>query len=160
MKKKRRPSDLHRHQHVDIRQTFLGLRPHQDGAVLVLELEQDLLGADGREEIQQVLGVEPDLQVLTLVLDGQAVARLADLRVRGEEPQLVLLDRELDPLGPFGRQERDPPDGVGQLRPPDDEPSRVVFGYDRLVIGEFAFDDPGDERPRPCLLYTSDAADE
>ena len=42
--------------------------------------------ADRRQEIQEILGVEPDLQVLALVLDGQAVAGLADLRVRGEQP--------------------------------------------------------------------------
>ena len=30
---------------------------------------------------------------------------------------------------------------------PDDQPSGVVLGDDRLVIRELALDDPGDERP-------------
>ncbi len=45
----------------------LGLE--QDGAVLVLDLERDAFRGHGRQEIEEVLGVEADLDVVALVLD-------------------------------------------------------------------------------------------
>ena len=88
--------------------------------------------------------------VRALIVDVQLVPRLADLRVGRKQPEPVLFERELDAPGPLGGEQRNPADGVRELLAAERRDVRVVFGDDRFEIGEFALDDPGDERPVPA----------
>ena len=105
------------------------------------------LRGHGRQEIEEVLGVEADLDIVALVLHGQLVPGLADLGVRREQADAVLFQVELDALGALRREEVDPPDGVGKLLPGKGEGVRVILRNDGLIVGELAFDDPRYQGP-------------
>src|SRR5260370_40780487 len=78
-------SDSHRHHDIAvlIRDDVAG-RPQFAGAFLVLQLERHVILRNRAQKVQQILGIEPDLDIRPVVLAGNALLTLSGFHVRGE----------------------------------------------------------------------------
>src|SRR5689334_18823382 len=111
-------SDPHRHDHIPILlRRRVSYRPHLPRALLVFQLERDVVLRNRPQEVQQVLRIEPDLQVRALVFARNALFALAHLHRLRKNPDLP--GRELNPDRPRPF--------VGELRHPLDRRTNVVL---------------------------------
>src|SRR5439155_1755169 len=107
--------------------------------------DRNLLGAAGRQKLEQVLRIEPDLQAVALVLDRHDLARLSGFGARR---------RQLDRAGLEGEAHRPqllvghhggPPNAIGQGAGGGDDGLVVVARYHHFVVRELPGEDPRDQ---------------
>src|SRR5208283_2279867 len=112
---------------------------HLAGGLGVLELQADLAGgADGLEEVDEVLAVEADDERVVVVRSLDGVFGLAGVSGGAGELELVLFEADLDGTGALVGELGDALDAAHQVLGADDDELVVVAREDGLVVGELA----------------------
>src|ERR1700683_36571 len=95
-------SNSHGHNDVAILPGYaFARRTHFTGALLVFQLKRHMLLRNHAEKIEQVLRIEPDLEIGPVILAGNAFLALAHLYRRGKNADLALRKLHADSPRPL-----------------------------------------------------------
>src|SRR5262249_9039963 len=99
-------------------------------------MDGDLVLRNHAQEIEQVLRVESDFEVGTLVIPGQALFTLSHFDGRREHPHFTVRELHANRAGTFVGELCDALDRAADLVLPQGGGERVIFGENTFVVRE------------------------
>src|SRR5690606_35732924 len=138
----------HPDRHEDVKGAGIRKVPYDRRRRGIDHRELSFLSLDLEGDVQEVTGVEADLQRRSFILNRHLLARAAGLRAGRRENERVDLPRQLAGANVFRGNGGDPVDGSGEGAAIDTHDLVVAGGDYPLVVGEGAVDQLGGKHDR------------